>query len=364
MSALRFLAVFPLVLAVPACGASGESSPSEEALGELGQAVQADFPFARYAEVITDNTNSPQSRSTGAIRAVNVDAFTPHANCGATFVSKHYAVTAAHCVDHLALNTQNVTIEEYRLQQMNWLQVFFVSEVSGNWPNWTDSGDMTFGYTAVPLSCRVKRRCDSTQGGVQNCPAGITPSIDIALLECPTRPGTSQYALTAATSDMTDVETWWFHEVLNLPTHQQNTQYWQHYGKYPPLSDPAVPSSPVNRADNWHYRVRHQLFALQSSTRPLSGQATANYRSVFAEATETWTDTPVCHGTSGAGAFARGSTLFYGPTVHASGMLDGGDVTLCHPMDTAPAGTSLSSHVRGSITHTFVTNSPEVMADR
>ncbi|HMJ11759.1 MAG TPA: trypsin-like serine protease [Polyangiaceae bacterium] len=359
----RVATVLSMIGFVAACGSTVETL-SEGEIAEQTQAVQANFPALRYMEIITDNTNSPQSRSTGAVRTTNLDAFTPHVSCGATFVSKHYAVTAAHCVANLALNTQSVVVEEYKLQQMNWLQVFFVSEVSGNWPNWTDSGDITFGWSVVPQSCRVKRRCDASFGGVQNCPAGVGTDVDIALLECPGRPATSQYALTSSASDMTDVETWWFHEVLNLPTHKENSQYWEHYGKFPPPMNPADPASLRNRADNWHYRVRHQLFPLKSSTRPLPGGGTANYRSIVQEPKETWTDTPVCHGTSGSGSFARGSTLFYGPMVHASGMLEGEDMTLCHPMDTAPAGTSLSGHVRGSITHAFVTNSPEVMADR
>lgn len=357
-------------LALSACGgAIEEESQGSEAeaqdVDETNQAIQLQYPLDGYMSVI-ENTTSAQSRSVGVIRNVNLSPGTSHATCGATFVSRKYAVTASHCVDNIDLNTENIVVEQITTTNLNTLAIIFSSSfISGNWPNWTQGAPLGAqdGYTVTSYNCRVRRRCHPSFGGSQNCPAGVG-EVDIALLECPAR-ATAVWATTTALSTVnSNVEAFWFHEIVNLTTAPSTTdQYWLHYGKLPPSS---------NRNDNWHYRVRHQVFPLQSTGRPQFLAPLLPYKDVQNSGAYTQMDMPICHGTSGSGVFRAGQNVLLGPAVSGGGSAltwtppGGGTVQnlLCHRAELTTAGVGIASHVRSAITHAFVTGSPEVLANR
>ncbi len=330
------------------CGAAPyENYEGEDGLGEQTAPIQLAYMFAGYHFYVT-NTTSAQAKSTAAIRGTNADADTSHASCGATFVSKHFAVTAAHCVNQYALGV-NFKVEQFKTVNLNTNFISFTSStVTGAWPNWTRGPELTGteGWAKTVLLCHVDRRCHSTEGGVQSCPAGITPDVDIALIHCPDRTGTN-FATTTTTSETgRQVETWWFHEILNLPTAASTNERWVHYGNLPDI-----------RNDNFHYRIKHQLFPLLGSSRP----DLTPYKNVGSfNTTETGTDMPVCHGTSGSGTFFRGTNTFLGPVI--SGVF--GQARLCEPAENTQPGVLISTHIKSSITNTFVVNSSEVIADR
>jgi len=358
-----------------ACGSveemeAGEDGFEEEVIGESSQALQRDYAFSDYYAVVT-NTTSDQSKSTGAIRAVNIAPNTNHSSCGLTFVSKHYAVTAAHCVAHLADNAA-VEVETYTTSNLNTLSIIFGSSlVSGTWPNWTTGAPLTGneGYTVTSLTCHVRRRCHSGLNKRTNCPSAVLSygdaDVDIALLQCAGR-SSNYYATTTAVDTVSptkrEVETWWFHEILALPKAiNPNDPFWVHYGKAPSSSD---------RNDNFHYRVRHQLLPLRSTSRPRPFNTPVTYKDVSNVGAYTWSDAPLCHGTSGSGVFLKDQNVLVGPYV--AGAPTGGlnpstglpYNLLCHDVDSTAAGQTLGAHVRAEVTHAFVTNAPEVLADR
>lgn len=315
--------------------------------------------------VVEDLVQTPMARSTAALRIRNSRPTAPFGSCGMTFVSRHYGVTAAHCVDHLALNNDRITAEEIWFGLLDIRELLGYMQVYGSSiADFRPGATLRTGYNVRRFSdCRVTRRCDTRFGGKQACPAGIPANqdVDLAMVYCPSRPSgvyaqtTSSLAQMGWPIDIDDfytvnVNTWWFHEVYDLPTEPDGTNRWAQYGAY---------RGRQYANQNWHYTREHQLLPLASLTWPNG----TYYSSIpSSDPTLNTTDTPACHGTSGSGVFIYGTNYFLGPvsTVGSDSQSNG---RLCERFNAVGPGQRLSTYVRGVLTNAFVRNSPEVVAD-
>jgi hypothetical protein len=311
----------------------------------------------------------PYAFSAAALRFTNVQAGMPHASCGATFVSNEYAVTAAHCVKHLATRNGKFTMEQIGASSVDPLEFSKYVTVSGDWNNggFYNLGPLMTGYaSSLHTGCYVSRRCGGTgNGGRDGCP--IPETVDIALIRCPgrswvwgyaqTSSALAAYGLPADVDNSMNVNTnvLWFHEVYSLPGRADGSQGWLHYGKY----------DTSNPGDNWHYQIKHQLLPLFSSKFPNGAQQHSIPRDIQVHPTTNSIDTPGCHGTSGSGVFVDGLNILLGPVVTvgsaASARASG---QLCDVFDDAQPGQRNLNYIRAEVTDRFVRNSPEVASTR
>lgn len=350
------------------CGAEpldlsdGELDPAD--IGVTSQKLQLEwgahvsFPAVPYAS------------SAAALRFTNVQAGMPHASCGATFVSNEYAVTAAHCVKHLANRTGKFSMEQISVSSLDPLEFSKYVTVSGDWNNggFHNLGALTTGYfSTLHTGCYVSRRCGGAgNGGRDGCP--IPETADIALIRCPGRSWVWGYAQTSSAlaayglapdADNTvslNSNVFWFHEVYSLPgtpdNGQDQTQGWIHYGKY-------LTASP---GENWHYQTRHQLLPLLSSKFP---DGTMQRTIKRTDATTNSVDTPGCHGTSGSGVFVNGLNILLGPVVTVGTAADArASGKLCDVFSGAVPGQRNLNYIKAGLTDKFVRASPEVAATR
>lgn len=294
-------------------------------------------------------------------------------NCGATFVTATHAVTAAHCVTAEMTPNGEVRIEQINASGLTNTKFRSQDDVSiqpgySEWPfywraNTLSSSD---GYVVNngngPMDCYVKRRCDVAYGPLIDCDPNALNSpyqesdldeVDIAVLECPSRVsimGNDAKSVTLASSDDGNtsddgdfIEVFWFHEVVDLYAGSGNggstTPYnnFVHYLWY----------DYDELGENYHYYTKHQnhqLIPLRSRWRngiryKSLGFGTGVYNK------EVNTNVPICHGTSGSGAFKKrgsdGAIHYLGPMRTGSyGDLPG---HLCHDMwDT----TAISRYIR------------------
>jgi hypothetical protein len=294
-------------------------------------------------------------------------------SCGVTFISQHFAVTAAHCVpnDKITIGGDSPTglfVFNYNTDELGLrillgepgLQQKFTDSttVLGTFPNYTTKARLTGddGYYSsgwFPL-CFARVRC-SREFGKDNCPAslrdqgtadadGVKSGVDIALIECPYRTADQPHTTVQTGDESTGmaVEAHWSHEVLNLArTSTENigpAGNWANYGFYN-----------GNRENNWHYRGlnNNQFLPLVSRTFP---DGITKYKTIgaplFAGDTERRTDLFGCHGTSGSGVFPQNSDKLLGPAVNGTGGWTGGN--LCTPV------TGTSKLVPGKDNLTFV----------
>ena len=324
--------------------------------------------YAQYGVQLVANelAQTKASLSSAAIRVRNAKPTVPFATCGMTWVSKHYGVTAAHCVDSVPIRTGRLTVEEEisidvarEPEIWNYLTVLGTSIA-----DFRPAGTLGAGYGLIRYNdCSVTRRCDTRFGGKQGCPSTMpAENVDIALIKCPNRFNTD-YAKTASAltelgwpRDLDDLTTlaldvWWFHELYNLPIEPDGTNRWAQYGAY-------GGTSTANQ--NWHYLREHQLLPLLSR----SWADGTLYRSIMSNALETnATDVPVCHGTSGSGVFISGTDILLGPLVTAGGNSQSGG-RLCERFDRVLPGQWLSNYIRGVHTDAFVRGSLELSTDR
>lgn len=316
----------------------------------LGMVTLSETSTAGWANIVTAASTSLLGQSMGVIR-------TSTGSCGTTFISNHYAITAAHCVEEFDINALIVFVESYRTSSLQLAEVWDAAVVSGtphDTSTWTINDRLTSseGYNRGLMLCRVKRRCDGTNEG---CPSGVPTAADIALLECPLRTSTSWIPVESSNPTSGDVETWWFHEVLAL----------QQYAAQSGWSTPAD-----NYADyglwgglgptSWHYtagQFYHQVLPLRSLTWA-DGTKYKITGSKQGFPHELFTDTPVCHGTSGSGMLLWGHTAVLGPTV-SSGELGS---RLCHYPGEMLPGNKYSSFIKPAYTRKF--ELPEVLNDR
>ena len=252
-------------------------------------------------------------------------------NCGATFISPHYAVTAAHCLANWAIGTvaggAPDTSYQFRIRHVELINttgtpfqnavraqsaVRYKAGYPAVWPNWERATTMPAAhYTTTSTPCRLARRCGN-YGQNYQCPNVIKHGVnmstaDIALVYCPNRSASANFA-TVEPTDLEstvgvnqNIEIRWFHEVLDLdtPTIAGGTIAfnYQHY------SDVSS-----NWQNNFHYNspvdAPTQYFPLITRYSGRNGEIgyplEARGRMT---ATLTSMDAAVCHGTSGSGVF-------------------------------------------------------------
>lgn len=320
-----------------------------------------------------------QARSTAVIKTRNPKPHIPFGSCGATFVSPHFAVTAAHCVENMPLNavsSNDFFMEEVALGNLNASELSAYQNILGTWGQgvgWSH-GTLTQGYfTSRFNQCRVVRRCSHHNvNDTQNaCPLGRT--VDIALIHCPDRASTRfslspdivqliEPSLPASHWDQTNqqLNIWWFHELYELPIEPgppSPPDRWEHYGQLAPENQ------------NFHYTKWHQVIPLLSIGHPtlVNGQAQL-LRVIGANRTiadEMVANAPACHGTSGSGVFAHDTSVFLGPLVHPDP--DGNTQLGSRLCDRFNSGQSpdlgRSSYINAKTTAAFVRGAPEVYRD-
>jgi hypothetical protein len=346
-----------LVLGLVSLQCANEVSAPEPETNLGSSRSELQLAYGSAVHLVTGNfLAAPAARTVAAIRNTNVNGG-PHASCGATFVSKHYAVTAAHCVPNITIRTGTVTVEETVLEQLDLPQLNAYATVSGTWPNWQPGATLTTGYGILPTTCTVTRRCSSAFGTRQGCP--IPEDADIALLRCPDRVASNRARTTASLAsaglpsnfdDLFDfvITVWWFHEVYNLPIENDGTERWTHYGQKTTVL-----------SDNWHYTRKHQLLPLLSLQFPNG----TRYRTTqMNHATLNGVDAPACHGTSGSGVFAGDTNVLLGPVI-APGAASQIQGRLCERFDVAQPGAENTRYIRGAITAAFVAGAGEIASD-
>lgn len=303
-----------------ACRGQG-TTPGEGALGTSTDALQLSYINQNYVNLVTSANGKTQA--TGAIRFTWTDG--TRGPCGSTFISPHYAVTAAHCVpkDQLTVNSTTFTVTQYDTTGLTATAVANQAAVDGLWPNYNHHTTLSAsdGYNVTTYNdCVVTTRCSTNPGdpnsqfGRDNCP--FTTDVDIAVIKCPTRPAGATYAAVATSDSGTqNVEAWWFHEVVNMRTSPNEaigpSDGWTHYGNF---DASTVDAAAALRQINWHYKRAsnnkdHQLIPLFSGTWPDG----TPYKAMGNDQTLTLTNMPICHGTSGSGIFPRGDSAYLGP---------------------------------------------------
>ena len=211
----------------------------------------SDTSTSRYANVLRNNQSSDVF---GYILAENGGIT---GNCGMTFISKHYAITAAHCVADYPVPSW---VYGARIKTTN-LSVTAVNNraaVSGTWPNWSSGPAMTssHGYTGDGFACILTYKCE---GSGFNCPSEAYGN-DIALLLCD-RPAPHGWVPVHSGDPISgEVTAFWYHEVLDLqrwPNDSSNNvpaNNWNNYGDY--------------STSSYHYTnaLGHQYLPIQSLT--------------------------------------------------------------------------------------------------
>jgi hypothetical protein len=320
-----------------------------------------------------------QARATAVVKTRMPKPHIPFGSCGATFVSPHYAVTAAHCVENMALNAvspSDLFLEEVVLGNLDASEFSAYQTITGNWGQGVGWGHGTLnqGYQTTRFNqCRVVRRCshNTTDPNGGACPLGAT--VDIALIHCPDRAST-RFAfspdivelilphLPASSWDQMNqaLNIWWFHELYDLPIEPgppSPPDRWEHYGQ----------RAPENQ--NFHYTKWHQVIPLVSIAHPeVVNQQAQHLRVVGANGqfpNEMVSNAPACHGTSGSGVFAHDTNVFLGPLVHADpqGNSQLSD-RLCDRFNSGQsASLGRSSYINARTTAAFVRGAPEVYGD-
>jgi len=379
IASLRVATLALALSALTGCGATvagdhvedqAPSSSDEAETGSFGQAVQKassgffDADFANFKHDVT-----------GVLFIQIKEEPLVMGSCGVTFISPHFAVTAAHCVpkDKITIGGDAPTgffVFNYNADALGLrillgepgLQQKFTDSttVQGTFPNYTTKARLTGadGYTSsswFPL-CFARVRCSRTYGK-DNCPAslrdqgtadsaGVKSGVDIALIECPYRTAGQPFT-TVVTGDEPAgmaVEAHWSHEVLNLartPTENIGPAgNWANYGAY---NGSAL-------ENNWHYRglTQNQFLPLISKTFPNGTTYKTIGSPLFAGDTERRTDMFGCHGTSGSGVFPQNSDKLLGPVVNGLGGWTGSN--LCAPTSGHAAGNEMTTFVRPRFT--------------
>ena len=340
-----------IALAGPLFACSPESAESLS-IGAVHQEVQIDFADA-WNVILGSDTLDLRARATGALQDKHPPGF-PNWSCGLTFVSPHFGVTASHCLEDYTNITDSIPAKQYNTYDLSQSDVVAQSVVTGSWGQWSRDSVLTstMGYEVSNYDCRIVSNCGSEGVGEYNCP--LSGTTDIAMIRCDDRHDMAYYV---GAMDMQEsgeeVDVYWCHEVLDLPTTDDSSEYWDHYG----FLDTA------NRDENWHYSddagypsSEHQLLPIHSDTFPDGTQ----YEALGRSGSEFSVDAPGCFGTSGSGVFI-GNRLV--GVVASSGVDSLIGSQLCDAMDAAQPGEDRLRAVHSTITYDF-SEILEVQEDR
>ena len=348
-------AAFAIAIITSACAPDDEfdgvlSDEEEEAFRVHFDAMNNNFEYVQddgvgarataYLEVPIKNANGTPAAPVGGMAV--------RGTCGVTFIAPHYAITAAHCVDapHVANNQQAITVSHLDISEVNEWSLMFSSTFDGNFPDFeplTVAAQDLPGYQKTSMQCTVSARCGSSN--TINCAINA----DVAMLYCPTRPSTATW-IPIATSDpwngTGDVEMYWYHEVLFIPSDLPDVSYpedldrWTHYTMY----NPSVPNSVDSKRNNFHYLASPLNSILPLHSVPWSGGT--QRRRIGAGSTDLFG----CHGSSGSGIFqrnAQNNLELLGPAATGPGWAD---TRLCRdPEEYAPGVSRLTYTSNASV---------------
>jgi hypothetical protein len=325
--------VVVLIASATGCGSAAESG--EDEISSIEDHVQSDyyrdaasrqFSYAAWTSDVTStgvlftpkySNGAPLTRNGIPVRGT----------CGVTFVTPHYAITAAHCVKgtdvfdpaHQALRVEQAHLEWCALPKLQAAEV-----VGGTFPNYTNTPvtEADYCYRTTYSQCFVTKRCSSTFGKL----ACNDIEADIALIRCADRPANAAAMAVAPSDDEAGpVEMTWYHEVYSFPTVQPilppnpswfdsaiyaiRMDRWNHYTLY---DNAAI-------QENYHYLDRgQQLFSLRSEPWP-NGTARRRLGRPSSTSSIVWTDLYGCHGSSGSGVYqknAAGKPELLGPATN------------------------------------------------
>lgn len=354
LAAVSLLVALAAVAGCASAASEGDAA-DDDALGVVRSEVQVQGVGYQFA-VVQDGSRA--AKSTGALEVPlrkpdgTIATITSHqppfnfpvllqmrGTCGVTFISPHYAITAAHCVDGTnvpdpANNT--LAVNQYDVSTANLSSIYLASQVNGLWPDYQPAaGTMNSvpGYVQTSYSCKVVSRCSYT---TYNCTTGG----DVAMLYCGNRPSGASWLPVATTEQsLGDVEMYWFHELLATfpiqPVISGTTSdfdRWNHYGALGTNSNALT-----NQMANWHYVAARTNGLLPLKSIPFSNGVQHRRINNFGG-----TDLFGCHGTSGSGVLQRGSTgelELLGPAANPGWTT----ATLCnHPYNLQPGGNGLT----------------------
>jgi hypothetical protein len=363
-----FFIVTTLTLAA-ACAAPGDEL---EDVAAEAQEVQHEYFYDAHFAIVQDQSLAARATASLEMWLRNPDGspqgvfawlngrlvfYAVRGTCGATFVSPHYAITAAHCVDgaHLDPAIHTVTMKNYDVSGATVSGLLASGILTGVFPTYQPTYGTPVtqvpGYSSTAYECNVVSRC-SANWGVHNCPLpaiqGTDP--DIALLHCPSRPAGAAWIPIASRDAQTGpVDMYWFHELLDMPVTPpppgapaELEDRYNHYTKYT-----------ATRADNFHYLWSEVGGLLPLKSLPWPSGAPRQRLGGNANGT-TKTDLFACHGTSGSGVLQRtnkGGFELLGPMVHGSSTWVG--KTLCTDGDTQRPGVANAHYLNNSVTRQF-----------
>lgn len=338
------------------CVVTGCAMPTDGGIGSRQEGVQTAFYYTGMFDFVdsASDTVNPLVGNLLHYRSIKMGGEVLEvANCGVTFISPHFAITASHCVDQYDMVAGPLYAEGYfYVQQIDISAVdpaapFDQDTVytGSGYPDWEHDYSRPPGYERTWLLCRAK--CGRPAEGLPSC-FGSPQSDDIALIECPDRTAEDYATVTGNPGDVgEEVEVRWFHEFADLPSTPVFNERWYRYGDYRDF-DGDTPHD-----DNFHYTHYHLYWPLIGDQN--SGGENAEVIPGGLSGRTIATDLFGCHGTSGSGVFARGSTSVYGPV---STFVDPYENDLC---DAEAAGINA---VAPEKTQSVVDQVPEVMDDR
>lgn len=308
----RLLLLFSAL--VPVGCVLADTSPDTEQEGEevatAASPVQTRYrtvsPHFEYAKTLNDTM-----KAVGAIIHPALGVPSTRGTCGSTFISPHYAITAAHCVPSSVFSspsTDTFAVQWYDIKDVTMTKLANAEIVSGLFPAYTRTAlTSADGYRITSNTCHIESRC-SDYYGRYNCP--FADDVDVALLHCPNRLSNLTWVPVASSDAVVGqaVDMYWFHEVLDMPTQPPGgggelQDHYDHYTFYD-----------GTKTNNYHYRgVSNQILPLHSlpwSDGTQRKLVAANIVDMFG-----------CHGTSGSGilTFTAGKWSLLGAAINPIG---------------------------------------------
>lgn len=344
--ASRLLALSLLVAAAgcaiaPTDGATDDDDDAAD-VGVTQAEVQAENGWKQFS-IVQDGSRAskatgaleiPMRKADGTVATILSNTgpwglpvrLTVRGTCGVTFISPHYAVTAAHCVEQRNVPdppSTPLTVRQFDVTNASLLGLNAAALIKGTYPSYqplsTSMKDVP-GYQSTALSCKLVSRCATPliDSPAYNCDfAG-----DIAMLYCGDRASNAPW-LPVASSDplVGPVEMYWFHELLSpIPLTQPapgspavDFDRYQHYT----LLGAGSSDKLAAQMNNWHYIASPTNALLPLKSVPWSNGA-PRQRLFHSTATDLFG----CHGTSGSGVLQRNAT---------------GDLELLGPVSNAPS---------------------------